>query len=253
MNLLRSYIKTVLSEAANRDFTNLGLFMNDQGNTITFTLYDAATFVQQTKANKRLTFDDSMVKGTIQLRKDPGDGACHNAWQVIMVAAVSGYGPTMYDIALAMVDSHTIMPDRASVSDSALGVWSYFKNKRGDVEALKLDTTPKGPQTGSEPLTLDDDPIMQHLLKRTDGDIEKQQKPQQPGEDKNKEDDCFSVHFKNKDILDYAYRLKGSPINVAQPMATHDKVATALEKRGLKDTFEKVLSMSSSKLFSKMS
>lgn len=66
-------------------------------------------------------------------------GKCWGAWEVVSSSAEKGYGPMLYDVAMAVAPSKTLVSDRSSVSPSAKGVWSYYFHNRGDVEKLPLD------------------------------------------------------------------------------------------------------------------
>lgn len=232
MRILQEYIrlqiKDLINEAATRDMSGLALYASQSGGGMAFVLYDADEFIRQTKQNRKLTFNSSMIKGMIKVQPSKF-GNCHGAWEVSAVAATGGYGPTMYDIAMGEVPTKTLMPDRNAVSPSALSVWSYYKNKRGDVEPLKLDTVPKGKDKdpGSEPLV----------------DL---------NETESTSDDCFSMHFgPEKEILDYAYRLKGAPIDITQPLHAHNQIVRGLNKMkdGLGDQFQNVLTRGGSEFF----
>lgn len=45
-------------------------------------------------------------------------------------AAIKGYGPMMYDAALAYAGKTGIIPDRQSVSPAARNIWKYYATKR---------------------------------------------------------------------------------------------------------------------------
>jgi len=86
------------------------------------------------------------VMGTIDTEKAWG-GPSNDASMVHMPAASKGYGPLMYDIAMAAAGE--LMPDRQpGVSKSAQQVWKYYKEKRPDVVATPLDDrhNPQTPQ-----------------------------------------------------------------------------------------------------------
>ena len=86
----------------------------------------------------------SFVLGTIDIEK-AWEGPSNGASMVHAPAASKGYGPLMYDIAMA--DTGELMPDREpGVSKSAQQVWKYYKNNRSDVIATPLDNR-RNPQT----------------------------------------------------------------------------------------------------------
>ena len=80
------------------------------------------------------------LRGQIYAIINLRDDARGNAYDTKMVgssAARKGYGPLIYDIAMAQAGG--IMPDRRSVSDDAHRVWDYYQKNRGDVEAKQID------------------------------------------------------------------------------------------------------------------
>ena len=137
----------------------------------------------------------SFVLGTIDIEK-AWDGPSNDASMVHAPAASKGYGPLMYDIAMA--DAGELMPDRQpDVSKSAQSVWKYYKNKRSDVVSTPLDNI-RNPQT-----------------------------PQ-------KTDDA-SVHKKGKEnfgnFLDSSYHLKGKGPDVAGMTASFKQLEAYVGKK----------------------
>ena len=63
---------------------------------------------------------------------------CHGAWEVTKGVADEGYGPVIYDIAMAD-NPEGIFADRSSVSDDAFGLWKFYREKRYDVDAIPMD------------------------------------------------------------------------------------------------------------------
>lgn len=53
---------------------------------------------------------------------------------ILSSCANKGYGPLMYDLALSSAYPGFLAPDNHSVSEEAQRVWSYYFNKRPDVE-----------------------------------------------------------------------------------------------------------------------
>ena len=73
-------------------------------------------------------------------------GNCHGAWEVVWssvprVYRDAGWGPLLYDIAMEVAGPAGLIPDRASVSDEALAVWTFYLNRRSDVQAKPTDLT----------------------------------------------------------------------------------------------------------------
>lgn len=210
MHVLSRYIKeAILKEAANRNVQGMGLAVFPEGNYMKFVLYNVKQFVSIIKQTKKFPSKDEMleiIKGYMFVQKPEGSGPCHGAWTVVTSGAVEGYGPTLYDIALALVPGNTLMPDiggHVSVSPHALKVWQFYKNKRGDIEALPLDNIAMKQQAGSKPL-----------------DSDEEQEEQTP----EKEDDCFLMPG-GDEVLKYAYRMKGSPpFDINAMIGNHDKL-----------------------------
>jgi hypothetical protein len=70
-----------------------------------------------------------------------GDGGiypCNNAHQVKVVAAESGYGPIMYDLAMSIAPNG-LFADRREVRPAARKVWDYYFENRPDIEKKMLD------------------------------------------------------------------------------------------------------------------
>lgn len=65
-------------------------------------------------------------------------GNCLGAWHVMESRATKGWGPLLYDIALEIVGSSGIVPDRLTVSDEARRVWNEYES-RSDVDKIQLD------------------------------------------------------------------------------------------------------------------
>lgn len=76
----------------------------------------------------------------------PGDSdSSWGAAEVVASAAVKGYGPMMYDIAMSKSEA-PLMPDRSSLSPKAANVWKYYDKQRSDVKKLPIDDI-DNPQT----------------------------------------------------------------------------------------------------------
>ena len=156
MNSLRRFIESVLVENAETVTTattrGLALFVRKRNAKHEFVLYDPGVALKIAERytkdiamgyNDSSTFVDAM-RGFIVTEK-PQEGAnCNGAHEVISSAAVSGFGPLMYD--LAMSYSPALSSDRGSVSKSAEKVWQFYHDKRPDVKKLKFDDL-NNPQT----------------------------------------------------------------------------------------------------------
>jgi hypothetical protein len=131
-------------------------------------------------------------------------------------AAESGYGPLIYDIAMALESG--LISDRDSVSPAARKVWNFYKNNRKDVEIKKLDDldNPKTSSTFDDAIVFDDN------------------------------DDA--------NPLNYAYFINKSP-NVSSLQSNDKKIRTYHEKASKKlnlgpsTDFDLMMQMSSSEFF----
>ena len=80
--------------------------------------------------------------GILVAKRDPKKpmGPCSEAWEVSWAKAAPGWGPLMYNVMLELVGDSGLTPDRSSVSEDALGVWSKFKaGESPGVESEPLD------------------------------------------------------------------------------------------------------------------
>lgn len=76
-------------------------------------------------------------------------GNCRGAYVVHESDAAKGYGPMLYDMALAAAGKDGLMPDRHLVSQYAARVWYHYFGNRSDVKTLPLD--PDGQLTPDDP------------------------------------------------------------------------------------------------------
>ena len=207
---LRQFVRLVLSESAVQlgQASKSGLALSEfrTRGSLSFTLYDPRMMLEiitmsmdaggepdafaldALRGSGELEY---AIKGYIQVRIDHSFGPCYGAAEVAMSAANKGYGPMMYDIAMASVPNHTLISDRGYVSKHAANVWHFYMANRSDVEKLKLD------------------------------DIHKPQTPP-------KHDDCqlSGMGELRSDDLNFAYRAKGGTIDVGNLKRTHDDVTT---------------------------
>jgi hypothetical protein len=63
---------------------------------------------------------------------------CNDAAIINFAAAKDGWGPTIYDIVMGL-HPFGVIGDRDSVSSQAFNVWSFYKDKRPDIEKKPLD------------------------------------------------------------------------------------------------------------------
>ena len=84
---------------------------------------------------------DAMATNIVAILQVENMGdTCNRAWQVVRSAAESGFGPTIYDIAMGL-SPDGLVADRRSVSGEAKSVWRFYGEKRDDVEKTYLDDT----------------------------------------------------------------------------------------------------------------
>lgn len=79
---------------------------------------------------------DQLIVGMINLV--PSEES-NKIYEVKAIAAESGYGPVMYDIAMTYIEPKYLMADRSHVSDAARKVWEYtFNNRLSEYDILKV-------------------------------------------------------------------------------------------------------------------
>lgn len=128
---------------------NLALFEKDNR----FVLYDPAILLQAIKNRnpEEQSYSEmdaaaaGSILGYIEL-VEPPRGEAWNASMVRQSAAQKGYGPFMYDLAMAIAGR--IISDRDKVSPAAEKIWNFYQN-RNDISKHPLDdiTDPKTPET----------------------------------------------------------------------------------------------------------
>jgi len=86
--------------------------------------------------------EGAAVYGGVEISRALEDeqGPCFDGHLVIGSRAERGWGPLLYEVALewASQNGGGLMPDRFSVSDYALAVWSKYE-KRSDVKPSQMD------------------------------------------------------------------------------------------------------------------
>ena len=79
---------------------------------------------------------DQLIVGMINLV--PSEQS-NKIYEVKAIAAESGYGPTLYDIAMSYIAPKYLMADRKEVSDDARRVWSYaFDNRLSEYDTIEI-------------------------------------------------------------------------------------------------------------------
>lgn len=187
LGALRRVIREALLTEAAKDVVaagELALFVDTQNGVRTYLLYDPVELAKQLSGTRAA----EPVYGVVMVNMF-SDHPQWGAKEIEFSAAQGGYGPMMYDIAMADVGGLT--PDRESVSRDAKGIWNFYKNSRPDVEKKQIDDWQK-------PLTATPD---------DDGERHSK-KPGNP--------------------LDYAYFLKSGP-DVSTLKANHSRALPNLE------------------------
>lgn len=134
----------------------LALCIVDAQRECSYVLYDAGALRRlrdQTTDDLKYYCEDFII-GFIDVSRprETKDGESDfGASTVTSSAAQRGYGPLLYDIAMALEGG--LISDRFSVSPAAKKVWTAYKRDRGDIDSLPLDDI-KDPKT---PTTIDDD------------------------------------------------------------------------------------------------
>ena len=135
MNLLREYIRELLTEAAyglsefkKRGF---GITIEDRGGSFEIKLHDVWP-------------PERGYFGIISAMQnaEPDNGPCLGGYTVTWSSVEeSGWGPLLYDIAMeyATAKGSGLTPDRTNVSFQANKVWDYYLANRGDVELVQMD------------------------------------------------------------------------------------------------------------------
>jgi len=79
---------------------------------------------------------DQLIVGMINLV--PSEES-NKIYEVKAIAAESGYGPVIYDIAMSYIKPNYLMADRSHVSVAARKVWAYtFNNRLSEYDTIKI-------------------------------------------------------------------------------------------------------------------
>ena len=143
MNLLREYIRELLTEAAKgpRDLpSGVHIVIDPRGSLASGGA--AIHYADEDGRGIAATQDGpwgEMYIVDITGRQDTGP--CGGAWKVSSSRAGSGWGPMLYDVAMeyATVVAGGLIADRDAVSGDAREVWDYYFMRRRDVNAYQLD------------------------------------------------------------------------------------------------------------------
>jgi len=146
MNLLREYIRELLTESAKtvKDLPE-GAFvviLKRFGGSSVFIHIGDEKGVRWATPEGWGNRSDPITAGIEIAKPRPSDtGPCGNAFVVEGSGATRGWGPLVYDVAIeyASLDGSGLVSDRGSVSPYARRVWEYYMNNRPDVTAHQLD------------------------------------------------------------------------------------------------------------------
>ncbi len=137
MNLLREYIRELLTEAAYGlpEFKKrgYGVSIEDRGDTFEIKIHDTWPPIPNYGV---LGMISAMKGGTTY------SGPCLDGYVVTWVSTdEKGWGPLLYDLAMEYATSKGsgLMSDRDSVSYKANKVWDYYLANRSDIEMVQLD------------------------------------------------------------------------------------------------------------------
>jgi len=127
MNLLREYIKELLTESAvHPKIMSMIDRLEQRGGSVKIKRHGVSVIV-----------DGHTIA---MVTYDPHDdmyGKCLGSKIVSFSEAEDGFGPLAYDIAIEATGG--LAPDRTEVSNDAENVWKYYMNLRSDVQQSQLD------------------------------------------------------------------------------------------------------------------
>ena len=148
MNLLREYIRTLLTESAKgpADLPDGISVAVEVGDGREVRIYYAA-YHSKTDQWMRADMLYRKPRGSVAISSVPrvssraGMGECGGAWEVFHTEATQGWGPMLYDVAMeyATQNGGGLISDRSAVSPAARKVWDYYFSNRGDVTGIQLD------------------------------------------------------------------------------------------------------------------
>ena len=90
---------------------------------------------------------DEPLSGIIEAYEpDNLTGKCDGALVVRRAFVTGGFGPMLYDLAMEAAGDRGLTMDRETLTGEAFRVWEYYKDRRADVEAIRLTDCTKGPK-----------------------------------------------------------------------------------------------------------
>lgn len=136
--IIEQEIDEVAVSPQRAESSGYALFTEQRGRFTNIVLFNPAVYGVEYKASRMN--DESLssyksILGIMFLEKDKG---C-KTWRVAGSAAVKGYGPLVYDVALTECGSDGLAPDKGMVSASARNVWLYnFTTRKNDFLITKF-------------------------------------------------------------------------------------------------------------------
>lgn len=147
--LLKECIRALVEDAVSGSSAidaNMGLYVWHGAGIKMYILYETSEVSKKVFTAPKVPSSviPKCIVGYIQVQ--PQQEGYNGAAMVQSSAARKGFGPLMYDIAMA--DNGAIFPDRISTSDAAKNVWKFYATKRSDVSAKQIDNIedPKTPE-----------------------------------------------------------------------------------------------------------
>lgn len=156
MRLLREYVRSVLRESVSTEkyavITGESFFKPDAVEAV---LIDVAKFMSgmqappKTSLMTQLDVAKAAAKGSVVgyiSVGPPESGKAWGAWEVTRSAG-RGHGKLLYAIGYALSPKGLLMPDRVSVSDSAISAWQKASKTH---DSLQLDPLPPENRTDTK-------------------------------------------------------------------------------------------------------
>ena len=136
MNLLREYIRELLTESVNPKIMSMIDKLEKNGGSVEI-LPDRVMIWEPSENNPRRWIAMVAYETTVGAR---AGGKCGGAGGVVQSAtAKTGMGPLAYDVAIEAQGGMGLISDRGDVSSDARAVWDYYMNNRPDVIKQQLD------------------------------------------------------------------------------------------------------------------
>lgn len=126
------------------DKNRLALFGKGQPGGRSIILYDADK-LREAAQDEDDYWDEGAEKAMLGYVEFSDSQDCDDdVYEINRIAAVSGYGPLLYDVALSYARKdgmEGLVPDRSRVTPAAQKVWDFYFSRRGDVSKRPLTDT----------------------------------------------------------------------------------------------------------------